>query len=425
MISRKILLTAKRIETLSEPAQYGDLQVPGLHFQISKTGGRSFLFRYTINGRERQYGMGPARSFRTLAEVRDLAWDLRQQVREGSDPIELRKQQRETASMIPEAVITFDEAADKLIASLSAGWKSAKHAAQWRSTLDRAKPFIGALPVNKIGTPQVMLVLEQDYEGKPLWSAIPETASRLRQRIEAVLDWAKARGFRSGENPATWRGHLDKLLPARAKVAKVEHHPALPYVDIPAIMPDLQGHKGIAAMALEFTILTAKRTNEVTGAKRSEIDWENNVWTIPAERMKAKREHRVPLTPRAVEILKSLPVEDGNPYLFIGLKAGKPISNAAMAKLLKDMARTSTTPGKLATVHGMRSTFRDWAGEVTNFPRELAEAALAHILDSKVEAAYQRGDLLLKRRKLMEAWASYCASPVRRGEVVLMRKVAT
>jgi integrase len=426
MISRKILLTSKRLETLSAVAQYRDTKVSGLLFQISRKGGRSFIFRYSMGGRERQYGMGPVAHFKNVDEAREVAWGLRKMVREGTDPIEARRGQKANAAAPDAASITFDEAADRLITSLSPGWKSKKHGAQWRSTLNYATPFIGALPVNKIGTAEVMKVLEQPYEGTTLWNAIPETASRLRQRMESVLDWAKARGFRAGENPAHWRGHLDSLLPASTKLKKKQHHPALAYTDIPAFFADLRRRKGIARLALEFTVLTCKRTNEVTRAKRSEVNWETGVWVIPAERMKMKREHRVPLQRRALEILRELPLEAGNDHLFIGLEAGAPISNAAMAKLLRDMGWPSTTPDKLATVHGMRSSFRDWAAEVTNFPRELAEAALAHALPDKTEAAYQRGDLLAKRRRMAEAWAAYCASPVRKtGEVLPIRKVAS
>ena len=322
--------------------------------------------------------------------------------------------------------ITFKEASTRYIAAHRAGWKSDKHAAQWEATLTTyAYPIIGDLPVHKIETSHIMEVLQQDHRGKTLWTVRTETASRVRQRIELILGWSKVSGFRTGDNPATWRGHLDNLLPARAKVARRRHQPALPYAEIPAFMADLRKREGVSAKALEFTILAAARTNEVTQARRSEIDWNAKVWIVPSERMKAHREHRVPLTDRAIKLLESLPVEVGDDFLFIGLQTGCPISNAAMATLLKKMAPKSTTPGKVATVHGMRSTFRDWCAERTNFPRELAEAALAHVLDNKTEAAYQRGDLLLKRRKLMEAWATYCASPARSGEVVSIRKMAT
>ena len=423
MISAKTVLTDKRVAGLKEIGRYPDARVPGLCFQISKTGGRSWVLRYSVKKRDRMMGLGRA-DLLNVESARERARNAWRLILDGTDPLTAREQQV-TAAAAP-ATITFEEAAERFIKSHEPGWKNKKHGAQWRATLTAyVYPIIGALGVNQIGTAEVMNVLEQDYPGgKTLWTAIPETASRVRQRVEAVLGWAKARGYRTGENPAHWRGHLDKLLPARGKVAKVKHHPALPYSEIPVFMAGLRKRRGISARALELTILTACRTNELTKSRRTEIDWKAKVWTVPPERMKAEKEHRVPLTDRAIQILEALPVEEGNPYLFIGTQTGKPLSNAAMAEMMKEIAAPSTTPGRIATVHGMRSTFRDWAGEMTNFPRELAEAALAHTLDSEVEAAYQRGDMLLKRRKLMEAWAASCASPARKGEVVPMRKKA-
>ena len=381
------------------------------------------MLRYSINKSDRMMGLGRV-DLLTVEDARDRARKAWRSILDGIDPLTAREAQASAATA--PATITFEEAAERFIKSHELGWKNKKHSAQWRATLTSyVYPIIGARGVNQIGTAEVMNVLEQDYPGgKTLWTAIPETASRVRQRVEAVLGWAKARGYRSGENPAHWRGHLDKLLPARGKVAKVKHHPALPYVEIPGFMAALRTRRGVSVRALEFTILTVCRTNEVAKARRSEVDWKHKVWTIPGERMKAGKEHRVPLTERALQILEALPVEEGNDYLFIGNRDGKPISNAAMAEMMKEIAPPSATPGRIATVHGMRSTFRDWAGEMTNFPRELAEAALAHTLDSKVEAAYQRGDLLLRRRKLIEAWASYCASPVQKGDVVSIHKQA-
>lgn len=417
-------LSARKIAKLTSPGRYPDNRVPGLLFQVSRTGGRSWVLRYNFNSRERMLGLGREKLV-SVDYARDrarAAWKL---ILDGFDPIETKRERKRGAIAAAAPSITFKEAATRYIASHRAGWKNAKHADQWEATLATyAYPIIGALPVNQIGTGQVTDVLEQEYSGETLWEARTETASRLRQRIEAVLDWAKARGFRDGENPARWRGHLDKLLPPRAKVARRKHHPALPYSEMPAFMADLQDRQGIAARALEFTILAAARTNEVTQARRSEINWRDRVWVVPPERMKAAREHRVPLTDRAIKLLEALPVEVGNDYLFVGAQEGKPISNAAMAELMKTMAPASTTQGKIATVHGMRSTFRDWAAEMTSFPRELAEAALAHVLGDKTEAAYQRGDLLLRRRKLMEAWTAYCLSPVRKSDVLPIRQQA-
>lgn len=426
--SQKTVLTARRVAALTEAGRYPDARVPGLCFQVSRTGGRSWIFRYTLHKRNRMLGLG-REELVSVDYARDRARAAWRQILDGFDPVELKRERTRQATAVANPTsITFREACDRYVASHRAGWKNAKHAAQWTATLARyAYPIIGTVMVDQISTGSVMLVLEQEYEGKTLWTAVPETASRLRQRIEAVLDWAKARGFRHGENPAHWRGHLDNLLPATSKVRKGGHHPALPYVETPGFMANLRSREGISARALEFTILTAARTNEVTKARPTEIDWSAKIWTVPGERTKSGREHRVPLTARAIEILKSLPTEADNPYLFIGASEGKPLSNGAMAELMKEISAPSTTKGRIAVPHGMRSTFRDWAAETTNFPRELAEAALAHVLGDKTEAAYQRGDLLLRRSKLMEAWSSYCASSVRSmtDTVVPMRRSAT
>lgn len=416
-------LSARKIARLTKPGRYPDGRVPGLLFQISRTGGHSWVLRYRLDSHERMLGLGRIElvSVDYARERAKAAW---RQILDGIDPVALKRERRRGKSQNT-TTIPFKEAASRYIDAHRAGWRNDKHAAQWEATLTTyAYPIIGDLPVDKIETSHMMDVLQQDYEGAKLWTARTETASRVRQRIETILDWAKVSGFRSGDNPARWRGHLDKLLPARTKVARRRHQPALPYTDLPVFMADLRKREGVSAKALEFTILTAARTNEVTKARHSEIDWNEKIWVVPVERMKAGREHRVPLTERAIKLLKALPVEVGNEFLFIGTEASKPISNAAMAELMKKMAPPSTTAGKIATVHGMRSTFRDWAAERTNFPRELAEAALAHVLDNKTEAAYQRGDLLLKRRKLMEAWAEYCASTVPSGRVLHIKKVS-
>ena len=293
-----------------------------------------------------------------------------------------------------------------------------KHAAQWEATLATyAEPIIGALPVQAVDTALVMKVLEQevrdalDKPTAPLWTARPETASRLRGRMESILDWAKVRGHREGENPARWRGHLDKLLPARAKVRKVKHHAALPYDEVPNFMTVLRAQEGIAARALEFAILTAARTGEVIGARWGEIDIGEKLWTVPAIRMKAGKEHRLPLSARAVAILKEMKplrqVSDGqneaDAFVFPGGKHGKPLSNMAFLMLLRRMKHDDLT------AHGFRSTFRDWAAERTNFPSEVAEMALAHAVGDKVEAAYRRGDMFERRRRMMTAWATFCA----------------
>ena len=310
----------------------------------------------------------------------------------------MRKQQTAKRKIDAAKGMTFADAATKYISAHETTWKNAKHRDQWRSTLATyAHPVIGTLPVAAIDTALVMKVLE------PIWTHETETASRVRGRIEAVLAWSTARGFRQGDNPARWRGHLDQLLPAKTKVRKVRHHPAIPYAALPAFMADLRNRGGIGARALEFLVINASRTGEVTGARWDEVDTAQKVWIIPSDRMKAGRQHRVPLTERALEILECLHRE--GEFIFPGAKAKHPISNAAMSELLKGMV------GNKFTVHGFRSAFRDRAAEQTNYPREIAEAALAHVLQDKTEAAYQRGDLLEKRRRLMRDWAVYCSVP--------------
>ena len=324
------------------------------------------------------------------------------------DPIEKLTGQRadDHASVLaahdaaPKPPRTFRQAAEKYIEAHRAGWSNDKHAAQWTATLKiYAFPVIGNVRVDQInnshGTELVMKVLQ------PIWNSKTETANRVRGRIEQVLDWAKAHGCRDGENPARWRGHLDKLLPARSKVAPVKHHPAMPFADVPTFMGKLRAQNGIAARALEFAILTAARTAKVIGAKRSEIDHKQRMWIIPAERMKGRRQHRVPLSDAALAILRGMP-PDGE-YLFPGAKNGKPLSNMALLKTLERMGIRDQV-----VTHGFRSTFRDWGAEVGDYPNELLEMAIAHAVGDKVEAAYRRGNLLRKRHQLMADWESYC-----------------
>ncbi|MFY9958805.1 tyrosine-type recombinase/integrase [Bradyrhizobium sp.] len=293
--------------------------------------------------------------------------------------------------------MSFDQCAEAYVEAHRAGWKSDKHAGQWGATLKTyATPVFGKIDVAAVGVGLVLKVLE------PIWSSKNETAHRVRGRVESVLDWAKARGHRSGENPARWRGHLDQLLPARGKVHKVEHHAALPYAELPAFMRDLRKRYGVAVLALEFCILTATRTSETLNAAWSEID--GSVWTIPAERMKGGREHRIPLCDRALAIIKEMKAAKHGAFIFPGARRGRPLSNMAMLTALRRMER-----GDLTT-HGFRATFRTWAAERSNFQREVIEAALAHAIGDKTEAAYQRGDLFEKRRRLMMAWAAYCES---------------
>jgi integrase len=371
----------------------------GLYLQV-KNGGRSWVFRYMLNGKARYMGLGPYPGV-SLAGARREADVCRKLIRDSIDPIEARQQQRQATRLEAAQSVTFDYCAKRYIEDHSAGWRNAKHAEQWSSTLETyVYPVFGSLPVQAVDTALVTKVLG------PIWKGKTETATRVRQRMEAVLDWATAHGYRSGDNPARWRGHLDKLLPKRSKVQRVKHHDAMPYSELPEFFAELSKRGTVSAKALAFTILTAARSGEVRGAIRGEINKEGTIWTIPGERTKSGREHRVPLSAQALTLLRSLDYlgSDSAELLFPGTR-GKPLSDTAMRKYLQqDMTR----PG--LTVHGFRSTFRDWAAECTNFPREIAEAALAHVLRDKTEAAYQRGDMLERRRMLMEGWAKFCTS---------------
>jgi integrase len=403
-------LTALRVQRAKAPGMYAD--GGGLYLQVSE-GGASWIYRYMLNKRAREMGLGPLALF-GLSEARAKALDARRLRHEGIDPIEARKAQRMRARLDAAKTTTFGQCAEAYIKAHRAGWRNGKHAAQWEATLATyAGPIIGALPVQAIDTSLVHKVLE------PIWATKPETASRLRGRIESILDWAKVRGYREGENPARWRGHMDKLLPPSSKVRKVEHHAALPYAELPGFLVALREHQGIVARALEFTILTAGRTGEVIGARWSEFDLLDKTWTVPAGRMKAGREHRVPLPTRALVILEEMQArrraDDG--FVFPGGKPGQPLSNMAFLMLLRRMGR-----GDLTT-HGFRSSFRDWVAERTNFPSEVAELALAHSVGNPVEAAYRRGDLFEKRRRLMDAWADFCTrAPPEQGKIVSLAK---
>ena len=370
----------------------------GLYFVSRPPNGASWIFRFSRHGKDRWMGIGQYPTV-TLGDARARATDARRLLSGDVDPIENRRQQRAQTKLQFVRQTTFAQCAALYITSHKTAWRNSKHSAQWDATLKTyAYPLIGSLPVATIDTSLIMKVLQ------PIWNAKPETASRLRGRIEAILNWATVSEFRTGLNPARWRGHLDNLLPARNKIAKVEHHAALPYADVPAFMIKLRQQEGVAARALEFLILTAARTGEVVGAQWPEINLREKLWTIPAERMKAGKEHRVPLSPRAVEILEAARPSEAYGYVFPGNKAKKPLSNMAFLMLLRRMERTDMT------AHGLRSSFRDWCAERTNFPSEVAEMALAHSVGNKVEAAYRRGDLYGKRQKLMDHWAAFCAS---------------
>ena len=401
MVARTLgRMTALAVTKKRVPGLYAD--GGGLYLQVSNDRAKSWIFRFTLDGRARYMGLGSLQNV-GLQEARDLARAARKSRSEGLDPIEARKSVKTLAKLESAKSITFEACAEAYIEANKAGWRNTKHATQWTSTLKAyAYPAFGSLPVQAVDTAMVMKVLE------PIWTVKSETASRVRSRIEAVLDWAKTREYRQGENPARWRGHIENLLPSRRKVRNVEHHPALPYDKVRAFVKLLGYQEGTAATALEFLILTAARTSEVVGASWDEIDLKKGIWTIPARRIKAGREHRVPLSSGALAILQKLdtaPVVKGEKrpaFVFPGGKAGSPLSNNAILALLKRMERADIT------AHGFRSTFRDWAAEKTNYPREVAEMALAHAIGDKVEAAYRRGDLFDKRRLMMSEWASYC-----------------
>jgi integrase len=403
-------LTTKRVRELTEPGRYGDGR--GLYLQVTRAGVRSWLLRYERGGRERAMGLGPVSEF-TLEQARERARLERQRLHEGTDPIDARREERARRladhAAAEAANVTFEACADQYFKFHSQKWNNAKHTAQFLSSLRAyAYPVLGKLPVADIDKALVLKALE------PIWYTKTETASRVRGRIEQVLDFAKVRGYRTGENPAAWDGNLVHALPPRAGIAKVRHYSALTFAELPAFMKLLGDRQGMAARALEFVILTAARTGEVIGARWSEIDMAAKVWVIPPERMKAKREHRVPLSPRAIEILEALPREGD--FVFPGTQKGTAISNMAMGQLLKRMRRTDIT------VHGFRSTFRDWAAETTNYPNDVVEMSLAHVIKNKVEAAYRRGDLLEKRARLMAEWARYCATAApQSGNMVAMR----
>lgn len=371
----------------------------GLYLYVKSTGSKSWAFRYMLHGKDNWLGLGPYPEV-TLAEARELAATNRKSIRAGIDVAG----QKQTASATVRAerakAVTFDWCAKKYIEAHSPKWANAKSVQQWTNTLATyASPTIGSLDVAKVETSHIMKILE------PIWHTKAETASRLRGRIESVLDWATVSKHRTGDNPARLKGHIEMLLPARNKAATVEHHAALPFNEIDALMVDLRGREGNAARACEFAILTAARSGEVRGATWAEIDEETGLWIVPAERMKAKREHRVPLSAEALAVIAKMKAIASSDFIFPGMKKDKPLSDMSLTAVLKRMER-----GDL-TMHGFRSTFRDWAAEISNHPSEMAELALAHTVSNKVEAAYRRGDMMEKRRAMMQDWANYCAKP--------------
>jgi integrase len=385
----------------------------GLYLRVTETGAKRWVFRYQLGGRRRDMGVGSYPEI-GLAEARQRAAEHRKLARDGIDPIAAKEAQRAQDRLSAAKGRTFREVAEEFIGRNEAAWRNAKHRQQWRNTLATyVYPLLGDLPVAAIDAGLAVQVLD------PIWSEKPETASRVRGRIEAVLDAATVRGFRQGPNPAQWKGNLAHVLPARARVRKVAHHAALPFDQMPSFFAALRSRKSMAARSLEFAALTAARTGEVLGARWGEIDPAARVWTVPAARMKAGREHRVPLSDPALAVLELVRplalTTDGRPDpaapLFPGPRRALPMSNMTMLMLLRRMGRDDLT------AHGFRSTFSDWAAEATAYPREVVEMALAHAIENKVEAAYRRGDLFEKRRRLMVDWAAFCAAPAA-GEVV-------
>jgi integrase len=388
-------LTAVRVRNTTKPGRYADGN--GLYLLVDQNGAKRWLLRTVVQGRRRDMGLGSV-SLISLTEAREKAQEYRRAARQGGDPIEARRQAQAVAP-------TFEEAARRVHEAHAAGWKNPKHAAQWINTLQQyVFPHIGGKQVDKVTTADVLRALS------PIWLTKPETARRVRQRVAAVLDWAKAAGFRTGDNPVEGVG---KGLPRQND--KAQHHAALAYADVPAFVGRLREAEAgeTVRAAFEFLILTAARTGEVIAAQWSEFDLAAKLWTVPAERMKAGREHRVPLSDRVVELIAVLRAQGvQSAYVFPGAKIDRPISNMAFLMLLRRM-------GETVTAHGFRSAFRDWSAERTNFSREVCEMALAHTVKDKVEAAYRRGDLLEKRRQLMAAWADHVVRP--EGEVVAMR----
>jgi integrase len=404
-LSRLTDLTVRRATTPGLLADGG-----GLYLKIAPSGSKSWVFRYRQAGKLRDMGLGPLHTL-SLAEARQRALACRKQRLDGVDPLDERRAARAAAALDAARSVTFEKAAESFIAAHRAGWRNEKHATQWPTTLQTyVYPIFGNLPVSAIDTGLVMKAME------PIWATKPETASRVRGRIESVLDWAGTRGYRQGENPARWRGHLENLLPKKSKVATVEHHAALPYAELPAFMAELNRQDDVAAQVLRFAIVTGARSGEALNARWQEIDLVERVWTVPASRIKAGREHRVPLSDAALAILNRMAELRQSDYVFPGQKARRPISRQAFPTVLRRIGRDDLT------THGFRSTFCDWIAERTAFPHEVAEIALAHAVGNKVEATYRRGDLFEKRRQLMDAWAQYCTTSPPDGKVLPIRR---
>jgi integrase len=399
-------LSALQVTKLAKPGLYGD--GGGLTLQITATGAKSWLFRYMVAGKPFGMGLGPTHTV-SLAEARQKALEARKLLIDGINPLAAKKQNQIAAALANAKMMSFDQCAEAYILAHKAGWKNAKHGDQWTNTLNTyASPVFGHLPVAEIDTGLVVKCLA------PIWESKTETASRVRGRIESVLGWATTSGYRTGENPARWKGHLENLLATISKSSRTKNHPSLPWQRIGAFMSALRAREGVSARAVEFAILTACRSGEVRGAKWAEFDTAGKLWTIPAERMKAKREHQVPLSDAALALLESMPKDDDVDVVFAGTK-GQPLSDMSLTAVIRRMNGDekpvwADANGDSITVHGFRSTFRMWAAESTNYPREVAEHALAHQLPDAVERAYQRGSQFAKRAALMSEWAVYCAT---------------
>lgn len=408
MPKRALELGPLAVQRLTSPGFHSVGGVSGLGLYVTRTGGRSWVLRYNVDKKRREMGLGPYPDV-TLANAREKARAERAKLDEGHDPLQLREAQRRTNAAARAVAMTFEAASSKLMTALKVGWKNEKHAQQWVNTLKTyAYPVLGPLDVRDIGLPHVLQVLE------PIWTIKNETATRVRSRIEQVLDWCTVHGYREGLNPARWRGHLDKILAKPSKVAKVVHHPALAVDQIGEFMARLAVQPGVGARALQFAILTAARSGEVRGATWGEFDLDDAMWVIPASRMKAGREHRVPLSPAAIALVKASPQIAGSEFVFTAPRGGA-LSDMTLSAVLRRM--------KVAAVpHGFRSTFRDWAAERTSYPGEMAEMALAHVISDKVEAAYRRGDMLNKRRRMMTEWAEFCSINEPKGAVIPLNK---
>ena len=423
------MLTVKEIQH-AIPGNYIDGN--GLYLQVSKAGTKSWIYRYQIKGKRREMGLGSL-DLVSPVKARAEAGKLKALVKDGVDPIERRRQGQAEAAVVQaeqdvlaqKATHTFAAVARKYIDSKSSEWTNSKHAQQWENTLATyAFPVIGKVPVAEISRDQVLQIL------KPIWTTKTETGTRVRSRIELVLDFAKAHGWRTGENPAVWRGNLKAILPNPTKLKNVRHHPALPWKKMPQFMADLRKRKGIGARALEFAILTAARTGEVRGATWREFDLDAQIWIVPAKRMKMKREHRIPLPTDATALLKDLPRIEDKDLVFPGVRSGQPLSDMSLAEVIRGMNEVKGGPrwvddaGENVVPHGFRSTFRDWAAEVTNYPSEMAEKALAHAITNATEAAYRREDMVEKRRQMMKDWAAWCR-PAKGKKVVSVRTKAS